>query len=255
MRNVKFFVSLLTFALIILIISSFILSASAAMPRVVDGDDLLTDEEESVLLRKLDYLSEEYRQDIVIVTVKSLGGKSSKLYADDFFDDNGYGYGESRSGILLLVCLSTRDYAISTSGDAMDIFGESDLDGLEDAFVSYLSSGDYFEAFNAFADECEYIIKYDKRLSPGWILAALAFGLVTAVIVISSMCKKHKNVKSQRAANNYILRNSFNLKRSRDVFLYSTVTRRVKPQNDSSGSSGRSRSSSGRSHGGRSGKF
>ncbi len=254
MRKTKIFAVLIISALCILLMTALSVTVFAASPRVVDDADILNDTEQSTLNQRLDSLSGSLGLDIVIVTVDSLDGKSVKLYADDYYDDNGYGAGDSDSGILLLVCMGTREYAISTCGDAMDIFGESDLDSLEYAFADLLSYGDYYEAFDAFADKCEYIVKYDKRLSPIWIVISLTVGAVIAGIVIWSMVSKHKNVKMQRSAESYMLRNTFHIDRSRDVFLYSHVTRRLKPQNNSS-SGGSSRSSSGRSHGGRSGRF
>ncbi len=232
------------------------LSAYAASPRVVDEADILTELEEERLEAKLDELSEKYSQDIVVVTVMGLGGKDVKLYADDYFDDNGYGYGDTYTGILLLVDMVSRQYAISTCGDAIEIFGESDLDSLEDAFLYDLSNGYYYDAFDAFADECAYIIKYDKRLEPIWLIITLIVGAVIAFLTVNSMTSKHKNVKPQPSANRYMMRNTFRVDRSRDVYLYSHVTRVRRPRdNGGGGSSGRSVSSSGRSHGGRSGSF
>jgi len=70
------------------------------LPRLIDGADLLTDSEEAKLLERLDEISEKYQTDVVIVTNYSLEGKTSTAYADDFFDYNGYGFGENADGIL-----------------------------------------------------------------------------------------------------------------------------------------------------------
>lgn len=72
------------------------------LPRLIDGADLLTDSEEAKLLERLDEISEKYQTDVVIVTNYSLEGKTSTAYADDFFDYNGYGFGENADGILFL---------------------------------------------------------------------------------------------------------------------------------------------------------
>ncbi len=254
MKKVKVFAGIIIAAICLSLTLALTLTVFASSLRVVDDADILSETEESELRQKLDSLSEALGTDIVVVTVSSIGDKDVKLYADDYYDDNGYGLGESYSGILLLVSLESREYAISTYGDAMDIFGESDLDSLEYAFVGLLSDGEYYEAFDTFANECEHIIKYDKRLSPIWIFISLLVGGAVGGIVVWNMVSKHKNVKMQRSAESYMLRHTFRLDRSRDVFLYSHVTRRLKPQNNSS-SGGSSRSSSGRSHGGRSGSF
>lgn len=61
--------------------------------RLVDEADLLSDAEEKDLLSKLDEISERQKCDLVIVTVKDLGGKTPEAFADDYFDYNGYGQG------------------------------------------------------------------------------------------------------------------------------------------------------------------
>ena len=57
--------------------------------------------------------------DVIVVTVASLDGKTAESYADDYFDFNGYGLGQDRDGILLLLSMEDRDWAISTHGFAL----------------------------------------------------------------------------------------------------------------------------------------
>ncbi len=232
------------------LLAALCLTALAAPSRLVDNADLLTESEEISLSQTLDSLSAQYGYDFVVVTVNSLEGKHVQQYADDYYDDNGY----ADSGILLLICMTTREYAISTAGDCVEIFGESDFDSLENAFLSDLSGGYYYDAFTAFAEKSAYIIKYDKRLPPIWIFVSIGVGILVAFLVIKSMTSKHKSVKAQRGANSYMLRNTFHLDRSRNVFLYSHVSRVRKQQNNPSGGS-RSGGGGGGSHGGRSGRF
>ena len=63
----------------------------------------LTDSEEQELNTELDEISEKQQCDVVVVTENSLDGKSAQDYADDFFDYNGYGYGDEDSGVLFLI--------------------------------------------------------------------------------------------------------------------------------------------------------
>ena len=82
--------------------------AGSELPRLVDDADILTDSEEKELNQQLDTVSEEQECDVIIVTVDSLNGKTVEEYADDYYDDNGYGYGENDSGILFLVAMDDR---------------------------------------------------------------------------------------------------------------------------------------------------
>ena len=85
-------------------------------PLLVDDAGLLTEEESSALLNKLEDISQKYENEVGIVTVNSLGGKTAEAYADDYYDYNGYGYGENDDGLLLLISMGEREWAISTYG-------------------------------------------------------------------------------------------------------------------------------------------
>ncbi len=61
--------------------------------RVVDNADLLTDAEEASLEEQYTQIAEKYQYDIAVVTTNTLNGKSAQDYADDYYYDNGYGYG------------------------------------------------------------------------------------------------------------------------------------------------------------------
>ena len=87
---------------------------SAHPARVVDEADLLTDDEESMLMATLDGISQEHLVDVVVVTVDSTGEKTPMEYADDYFDYNGYGFGENFDGVILLVSMEYSDWWIST---------------------------------------------------------------------------------------------------------------------------------------------
>ena len=145
-------------------------------PTLVDDADLLNESQEKALSEKLKEIGTAYRCDVVVVTVNSLEGKSAEAYADDFFDYHGYGYGATPDangttvngdGILLLISMAGRDFAISTSGRAITAFTDYGIQTyLEDKFLPYLSDNDYNRGFNAFADGCEYLLKTAREGVP-----------------------------------------------------------------------------------------
>lgn len=89
------------------------------------------------------------------------------------------------------------------------------------------------------------------------IAGSLIVGLIAALIVTGSMKSKLKSVRPQPDARQYS--GELKLTLANDIFLYRTITKSPRPtQNSSGGSRGGSSvhtSSSGRSHGGSSGKF
>ncbi|MBE6657313.1 MAG: TPM domain-containing protein [Ruminococcaceae bacterium] len=249
----------------LLLILGMTLSASAAsMPRLVDGADLLSDSEEAELLSMLDEISARQMLDVVIVTTNTLEGKSAMAYADDFFDYNGYGFGSSYDGVLLLVSMEDRDWWISTSGYGITAFTDYGITCLSDQFLPDLGNGFYADAFETFARGCDEYITLARNGTPfdvgsepfdpgSSFLIAAVIGLIAALIVVSSMKAQLKTVRQQNAGS-YLKDGSFQLTESREMFLYRNVHRTVK-QESSSGGSSTHRSSCGRSHGGGGGKF
>lgn len=230
---------------------------------MVDDADLLTASQQQQLHNALAQLSAQHKMDIVIVTVDSLNGKSATAYADDYFDYNGYGWGERFSGILLLISMEDRDWAISTCGNGMDAFTDDGLDYIAGQIVPLLSDGDYADAFAEFASLCDTFLvqantgkPFDSDTLPKdpfsllWIPGCLVIGLAVALIVVAIMKNQLKSVRSQSAARDYLRQGSLQLRVCNDLFLYRTVRKTAKPKNNSAHSG-----SSGRSHGGTSGKF
>ncbi|MGN0452322.1 MAG: TPM domain-containing protein [Ruminococcus sp.] len=264
----RIFISLLA----ILMLAFSVLPVSASdLPKVVDNGWLLSDSDAEELSQMLNEISEKHQCDVVIVTTDDLEGKTATEYADDFYDYNGYGYGTGNDGILLLVSLAERDYAISTTGSCIYTFTDSGLDYIEGIFIPYLSDGDYMEAFTAFAQECDNFLTqdavgdpYDTNNMPeekytfsDFIFEfgiALAVGIGLAFVIVSIMKSQLKSVRFQAKADNYLKQGSLNITESKDIFLYSHVTRTPRPKENSGGSSTHT-SSSGTTHGGTSGKF
>lgn len=243
-------------------------SEKSQLPRLVDDADILTDSEEKELSQQLDTISEKQECDVVVVTVDSLDGKSVESYADDYYDDNGYGYGEEKSGILFLVAMDDREWNISTSGYAITAFTDAGLAYMEDQFVSDLSDGAYLDAFSKYASLSDDFLTQAKNgepydtgnlpkgtVSPLWILGDLLIGGVIAFVMALIKKAKLKSVKSQVAATEYEKAGSLNLTVRTDRFINRVVTKRRIERKEESGGSSTHTSSSGKTHGGRSGKF
>ena len=129
--------------------------------------------------------------------------------------------------------------------------------------VPFLKEDNYYAAVKSYADHTEELLEmaaegkpFNKRQhSMKYILCVVAGALLLPLILAyfmmyKKLCAMKTAVKEDNAAN-YMKPNSMNLDFSRDIFLYSTVTKTEKPKSDS----GSHTSSSGRSHGGRGGSF
>lgn len=245
-------------------------SASEYYP-LFDEPDLLTGSEESELIEKLENICSQKQMEVVVAAFETIGNYTPMEYADDFYDYNGYGYGENRDGLILIIVMDTSDWWISTRGSAITAFTDAGIDYIGKQIVPYLSDGDYYGAFSRFAEQCVVFIDqanagdpYDTHNLPkapfdkGMALViAVVIGFIVGKIYTGSLKGQLKTVQAQRAAANYVKDGSMNVTSSRDFFLYRNVTRTAK-ESSSSGSGGGSSthtSSSGAAHGGGGGKF
>jgi len=120
---------------------------------VRDYLNYLSMEEVSDLQDNMDTFKANYNLDAVIVITNNTNGKSSRDYADDYYDQNGYGIGEDLSGILMLINMDEREVWISTAGKAIRIFTDSRLDSILDNVYEYLANGDFFNACKQFVQD------------------------------------------------------------------------------------------------------
>ena len=241
-------------------------------PRFIDEVDLLTAPEARELTAKLDAISERHQFDVVVAVVDSLGGKNARLYAADFYEQKGFGFGNSLDGIILLVAMDYREYAFVTTGYGMKAFTDAGQVYLEKLFLPYLKSDEYARAFTAFADAADdFLIKAEEgapydvgniRLTPTekakyrlyTAIGSVLLGLIIALTITGIWRSQLKSVGRQDLAQAYIRPGSMALTARRDIFLHRHVTKTARPKNTSSGG-GSFCSSSGRSFSGRSGRF
>lgn len=249
-------------------------------PRLADQEELLTTEEQEELLARLDEISERQQCDVVIVTVASIEGKTATEYADDYFDYQGYGYGEKSDGILLLVGMKERVWAISTHGSlGISAFTDAGLDYIKEDVQFQLKLDNYAKAFRTFASLCDQFLTaahkgkpYDvgnlpiKHASPSILIFLFPIGILIMAWKSRSKKRSLKSVVKKTGAISYKVPNSLHLWVNEDRITGSHVTKRKRNEESrdrggSSGSGGSSggstthTSSSGRTHGGTSGTF
>lgn len=214
-----------------------------------DGADLLSVSEELALNEKLSDLSQTHNAQIVIITMESANGGDIDEILESTYDDNGFGYGVNKDGVLLLLCMDIREYRVLSNGFAGWAIDSGDIDRMGDAFVSDLTAGFYADAFNEFADQCDYYLdgylngypfEFGKNL-----LTCLVIGLVVGLIV--SLCLKGqlKSVRKQNRADVYVKPGSLQISVCHDFFLYRNVVKTKKETKSSGSGSGSSRSTGG----------
>ena len=216
---------------------------------VWDEAELLNETEVAQLNSKLESISEKYKAEIRVVTLSSMDGGDIDEFLEYLYDESGFGYGENHDGVLLVVCMDPREYRILSNGFAGEAITSGDIDAIGEAFKSDLSDGNYADAFDTFADKCEYYLDGHINGFPfntgKNLLICLGIGLVVALIVTGIWKNQLKSVRKQSAANAYVKAGTMQITQSGDFFMYRNVTKTQKQSSSSSGSSGSSRSTGG----------
>jgi len=250
--------------------------AGQRLPRFVDDVGLLNTIEAVTLTARLDKVSEQHQFDVVVVVIDSLGGRDPRVYAADFYEQNGYGLDGDSEGIILLLAMEHRDFAFAvTDGYGTWAFTDAGQGYLERLFLPHLRENEFFEAFMAFTDGVDdFLIRADegspydrgniplltgeqKRDARIWaVVGSIIIAALIAAAVVLVWKNQLKSVRKQSGADAYIRDGSMMLRAQHDIFLHSQVAKTAREKSSSSsGSSGSFKSSSGSSFSGRSGKF
>lgn len=147
--------------LLLLSVSAFAVEQGVDVSqKVYDYAALFTEEQTAKLKEKSLALKEATNNDIVILTIKRNDKSSALVYAEDFYDENGFGTGETHNGILLIIDMDQRILQTITTGEGdqsslYQIIDPDRLSDMEDTIQSYLTAGDYYGGASFFLDETE----------------------------------------------------------------------------------------------------
>ena len=284
---------------LISLLAALLLLAMLAIPvnagglRLADYADLLTSDQEARLESEMAALKDRYEMDIAILTIDTINGRDIESYADDYYDNGSFGVGPDDSGVLLVLVMDTREWAISTCGDAIYALTDYGIEALFRAMAGYLSDGEYYTAFSVYLDELpryfeafengkpidgyhggyngpgtyipgsgDDVIYYDREPELGdylrIVFVALLVGAAAGGIALLVMRGQMNTATQQTGASSYLVDSTVQMNKHLDLFLYSRVSRTRRQQSSSGGGGGGSRvhhSSGGRSHGGGHGRF
>lgn len=240
-------------------------NTNAPSERVYDEAGILSADEEERLRSQIDKAEKRLHMDIVIVTIdQPMEGQEAmwqqdavsprledimEAYADNFWDDNLYGYNRSYEGdgVILVdnVYVGQGYWQLSTSGKAERALGDYDIDRLLDVvdrYYDYSPYRGYSEFVDALADQFD---THGSAPLP-WILVVVVPVIVALVFATGNL--KQSKAKDTTAVNAYVVGGKPVMKNQKDEFLRKSVaTRRIQTSSGSGGGSS-SRSSGGGGH-------
>lgn len=245
--------------------------------KIYDFADLFSDTEEENLYRSSKKFIQDNNMDIVIVTIDENNKSSAMEYADDFYDYNYFGIGNTHDGIIILIDMDNRKVWISTTGKAILMYNDDRLDNILDLVQDKLIDKKYYLAAQNFIN---YSDKYAKNGIPNgnldmkidengnyvkkgnlefnsindviyFVIGITLIPTIITIIIILIGVSSHRNVKKASFAKPYLKQGSLNIGLRKDGFVrtYTTSTRISSSSSYGGGSSTHS-GSSGTSHGG-----
>lgn len=239
--------------------------------KVYDYAQVLNADEEDKLKNEVNEYIDKYNMDMVLVTVKHHEKSNTKEYAQDFYDYNGFGIGDTNDGIIFVIdfTFGYTDIYISTTGEAILMYDDYRINNMLDNIANKKDNG-YFSMFQSFIKDSssyasmgipdsnsnfeinsngDYVYK-EEIPWPVVIVISLLIPTITLIILIN----KNKMVRKSVNANYYLKEGSLNIKSRNDRFVTThTTSIRINDTSSSGGRSGGSsisRGSSGISHGG-----
>ena len=228
---------------------------------VTDEADILTDDEDLQLEEMAETVSKEYGIGVYIVTLddyQNYGTGDVYEVTYGIYHEYTMGEGEGRDGIMLLLSMYDRDWAMFCYGENCEYaFNEYGQEQLESVFLDNFGEDDWYGGFADYIGECESYMQQAAAGKPvsaspkGPILIMSAFVLFITLLIIGGMWISMNDVAKKTNASNYIS-GSLNLTGKSDTFTHRTETRR---RIETSSSGGGSHSHSGGGGSGRSGKF
>lgn len=247
--------------ILVLLMSLLALPAQAheLLSHVTDDAGLLNERERTELENLCASVSALHSAAVYVVTVddfRDFGSGDVFEVTYGIYHEYELGKGSGRDGVILLLSMAERDFALFVYGDqaeyALNSYAQ---EVLEEEFLPYFADDDWYGGFKAYAETCADMFEKAENgkpveEGPGKTIAiAVIVSFIISLIVCVILKSGMKNVHTQVEAGAY-LSAPLDLTRRYDRFTHTTTSRR-KVQS-SSGSSG-SRSGGGGS--GRSGKF
>lgn len=232
-------------------------NSSSPEGRVFDFADVLSDSEEKELEEYIARCEDRYHFDIVVVTicedVESYGywDRVMERYADDFYDEGGFGYNKLHGDGILILDNWYEGQAgtwLSTAGRVYEKFSYSDIDRVLDAIDNRVKT-DPYAAYKA------GINKACRSMSSAVIPWAIVLFVPILVAVIYAVARLHQSpAQDTTSATTYVAGGRPVMREQRDDFIRkSVVTTRIQSSSGGGGGGGRAGghvSSGGVHHGG-----
>ena len=257
---------LLALCLVLSLGGAALASNQITMPYVTDAAGLLTNEQVMALEAQAKQIAENYGCAPYILVVENY-----RDYEDTYdiyeagmnlYERWELGYGPEKNGLLLILSMAERDYALVTYGSVTHrAFTDYGQDYLYEQFLDNFRNDDWAGGFQDYLNTGAWLLEQAKNGTPydvdtaprGFNPLIIVIPLVLALAVCLVLTGQMKTAKRKTEAGDYMVPGGTDMRVVQDIFTHRTVTRQVIQQNENKGGGGTTVNSRGFS--GKSGKF
>lgn len=246
-------------------------SAEAQLSYVTDDAGILTTAETNALEAKAAELSDQYDFGVYIITVPDFtsctDAYDGESAAEELYLENNLGEGSDQSGILLMLSMEERDWALFAFGFGNTAFTDYGKIYLSDNFLDDFKNNNWMDGFEDYQKVCGEMldtamdgkpIDVDNVPDPPHarvygIAACIVLGFLVAAVVAFVLKRQLKSVAHGTQAEAFVADGGLKLTEQYDRYTHTTQSRVYDPPAKSGGSGGgtTTRSSGGSSAGGK----
>ena len=240
---------------------------------IVDDANVLSADAKAKMMEKIKNIAIKYNDAVVLATSNEVESGKYVSFADDMYDNGGYGFDAQKSGILFLIDFNNRRLYMSTTGELIDSINDAVIEKILDDVGTAASDGNYDDTMMNFLNSLQKHLRADYRAKNGvnffsfdWLedLTSLDYGIAVLVALLLSLglyytVSRQYNLKYNTYQYSLHENARVDILESRDEFDHQTVSRTRISTPSSGGRSGSSGGgggssthvgSSGTSHGG-----
>lgn len=218
---------------------------------VTDEAGIFSEQEWSELEARAEEISQKYKCGVYIIVVDDFTDYvyDETVYeaAKTFYQEYSLGYGEEKSGELLLLSMEERDYTLIAYGYGNTAFTDYGKDKLADAFLDDFGDDEWYNGFSDYLEKSDSMLQSARAGHPldvdsnplirlAGIGISLLVGCVAAfVIAVGVSDRMMKSVSAKTKSDAYLTAGSVEITGREDHFTHTTETRTKIERSSSSG--------------------
>ena len=213
-KRIRCLLLVFMFCLVLCVSAAAAEQTGAQLPYVTDAAGLLSENENMLLEKMAESVSQKYGIGVYIVTVEDYRDFHSEgVYKATYtiYHEYTMGEGPDRDGIMLLLSMDDRDWAMFCYGPHCEYaFNSYGQEKLEKVFLDNFGENDWYGGFEDYIKECSVYLEKAASGKPVRaslffpILIVIGLSLLAAVVIVSVIWQKMESVSKKATANAYV---------------------------------------------------